>query len=191
MDIASNNLLIRVMKTPNPLAVKLVVNFVLKQTGSCTFTKKQELSQIPLLLKLFEIPGVHQLFVFENQITLSHKNTLSFDDIKQQSTDIIKTQASNHDPCFTTPQEAKIKKQQASLSGLALKADAILDRTIRPGLQADGGDLQIISFKGDIVKISYQGACGSCPSATTGTLDAIENILRYELQNENIQVQPV
>ena len=71
------------------------------------------------------------------------------------------------------------------------KAEEVLDRTIRPGLQADGGDLEILSFKGNKVEIAYQGACGGCPSSYMGTLDAIENILRYELQNEKIEVYPV
>jgi len=38
--------------------------------------------------------------------------------------------------------------------------------------------------------VSYQGACGTCPSSTTGTLMAIEGILR-EQYNPEIEVIPV
>ncbi|MEZ4871765.1 MAG: NifU family protein [Bdellovibrionales bacterium] len=66
-----------------------------------------------------------------------------------------------------------------------------MDRTIRPGLQADGGDLEILEFKDNEIKILYMGACGDCPSAMMGTLDAIQNILRHELGNDELRVRPV
>ena len=64
----------------------------------------------------------------------------------------------------------------------------ILDNTIRPGLQMDGGDIQIIGFDGLNLTVNYQGACGSCPSASMGTLKAIESILRDQY-NPEITVQ--
>jgi Fe-S cluster biogenesis protein NfuA len=51
---------------------------------------------------------------------------------------------------------------------------------VRPGLQADGGDLEILELDGNILTIRYEGACGGCPSAMMGTLQAIEGILRTE-----------
>ena len=58
--------------------------------------------------------------------------------------------------------------------------DAILDRTIRPSLQADGGDVELVDFEKNILTVQYQGACGGCPSSMTATLDAIRQILRDE-----------
>ena len=58
-------------------------------------------------------------------------------------------------------------------------------------MNADGGDVEIISFENDELRIMYQGACGGCPSAMMGTLDAIQNILRHELDNQNIIVIPI
>ena len=73
----------------------------------------------------------------------------------------------------------------------AIQIEEILDRTIRPGLQADGGDIDVVSFADNELRILYQGACGGCPSSMMGTLDAIQGILREELQNFNLVVQPV
>ena len=42
----------------------------------------------------------------------------------------------------------------------------------------DGGDIHIVSYDGMNLIVNYQGACGSCPSSTMGTLKAIESILR-------------
>ena len=49
----------------------------------------------------------------------------------------------------------------------------------------------VVEFKNNTVKIIYQGACGGCPSSTMGTLDAIQSILRHELGNEEIVVEPI
>ena len=36
---------------------------------------------------------------------------------------------------------------------------------IRPSLQADGGDIELVDYEDGIVKVRLKGACGSCPSA--------------------------
>jgi Fe-S cluster biogenesis protein NfuA len=57
----------------------------------------------------------------------------------------------------------------------------LLDTRIRPGLAGDGGGLEVISFDGQTLQISYHGACGSCPSSTSGTLRYIEGLLQEEV----------
>lgn len=43
--------------------------------------------------------------------------------------------------------------------------------SIRPALQADGGDIQLVSIENGVVKVRLTGACGGCPmSAMTMTL---------------------
>ena len=191
MLIESKDILVRVMETPNPLAVKLVVNFPLKMEGKASFTQRGQLDKHPLLSRLFDITGVHQLHVFENQVSLSHKGELSFDEVGRQAEQIIKKWGGGHEPDFQLEQEPINQRNQDNLSEEQCKIEEILDRTVRPGLQADGGDLEVVSVKGNKIEISYQGACGGCPSSYMGTLYAIENILRHELSNDQIEVFPV
>ena len=60
----------------------------------------------------------------------------------------------------------------------------ILDERIRPALMSDGGWLEVVDLKDDTLSIRYQGACGSCPSAISGTLMAIEGMLKQEVDPE-------
>jgi Fe-S cluster biogenesis protein NfuA len=46
--------------------------------------------------------------------------------------------------------------------------------TIRPALQADGGDIQFVSVDKGVVKVRLQGACGSCPMATMTLKQGVE-----------------
>ncbi|HSU26227.1 MAG TPA: NifU family protein, partial [Pyrinomonadaceae bacterium] len=59
--------------------------------------------------------------------------------------------------------------------------NAILDERIRPYLAGDGGWLEVVGLEENRLKIRYEGACGSCPSSLTGTLMAIENMIRDEI----------
>ena len=46
-----------------------------------------------------------------------------------------------------------------------VKIQETLEQEIRPGLQADGGDLDLIDIVGDRVVVKLQGSCAGCPSA--------------------------
>ena len=70
------------------------------------------------------------------------------------------------------------------------RIEEILDKTVRPYLQGDGGDLDVVDYTDNIVLVNYVGACGTCPSSLAGTLTAIESTLRAEI-NPNIRVVSV
>ena len=76
-----------------------------------------------------------------------------------------------------------------------LKAvDATIDKYIRQMLIMDGGDMEVLDIKENgthfDIYIRYLGACNGCASSSTGTLFAIENILKEKL-DENIRVLPI
>ncbi|WP_072681173.1 iron-sulfur cluster assembly scaffold protein [Arcobacter sp. LA11] len=72
--------------------------------------------------------------------------------------------------------------------------DGILDTDIRPMLMMDGGNMEIIDIKENIphydLYIRYLGACNGCASGDTGTLYAIESVLKQKV-DENIRVLPI
>ena len=52
---------------------------------------------------------------------------------------------------------------------------------LRAMLQADGGDLEVVSIKGSDVQLSLKGACACCPHATMTLKQGIERALREEV----------
>ena len=70
------------------------------------------------------------------------------------------------------------------------KIEEILDTTVRMYLQGDGGDIEIVSLNGHQLEVRYEGACGTCPSSTSATLEAIQGILREQFDPE-LEVIPV
>ena len=68
--------------------------------------------------------------------------------------------------------------------------EKVIDESIRPYLQGDGGDIELDLVKGNEVVISFQGACGSCPSSASGTLRGIERSLRQQVDPDGRHPQP-
>ena len=60
------------------------------------------------------------------------------------------------------------------------KVEAALAQ-IRPALQADGGDVELIDVNGGVVKLRLTGACGSCPMATMTLQHGIERVLKEHI----------
>ncbi len=178
---------LQVQGTPNPNALKFVLNVPVKSDGKVTYKTAEDCMQNPLARHLFSVPHVVEVYFFENYITITQDGQGDWDTLEDQIKSTILQHIKEHDPNFkTATTQQPVRNPQ--LSAEIIRIEEILDQTIRPALQSDGGDLQILGLDGNILTINYQGACGSCPSSTMGTLKAIENILKEEF-NPNIEVQ--
>jgi NifU-like protein len=84
--------------------------------------------------------------------------------------------------------------EDLTVVGQLKMVEAVIDEDIRPMLIMDGGNLEIIDIKSDEgnidIYIRYLGACSGCASSSTGTLYAIESVLREKLSSA-IRVLPV
>lgn len=174
--------------TPNPNAYKFVMNHDVKKGGKATYRDPGECDN-ELSRLLFDIPGLEQVHFFENVITATINPSVEFSHLEDRIKDTIKFALPRHDANFQQEEE-KAAPSRDDLPEDLRQIEEILDRTIRPGLQADGGGLEILSYVDNQLSIRYQGACGGCPSSTMGTLQAIQSILQHEF-DPDIEVVPV
>jgi Fe-S cluster biogenesis protein NfuA len=56
----------------------------------------------------------------------------------------------------------------------------VLDK-IRPSLQADGGDVELVDVENGIVKVKLKGACAGCPMSQMTLKNGIERLLKNEI----------
>ena len=69
------------------------------------------------------------------------------------------------------------------------RVETALDR-VRPMLQVDGGDIQLIDVSGVDITVRLVGACSHCPSSTMTMQEGVERVLRQEIPElKNIFVQ--
>ncbi len=61
------------------------------------------------------------------------------------------------------------------------KIEDIINR-IKPSLQADGGDVELVEVTEDgVIKVKLTGACGSCPMSMLTLKMGIERIIKEEV----------
>lgn len=66
----------------------------------------------------------------------------------------------------------------------------IISEEIQPFIALDAGGVEVLALEGLEVKIAYEGACVTCPSATGATLNAIQEMLRAKVHPQ-LRVEPV
>jgi Fe-S cluster biogenesis protein NfuA len=170
---------INIEPTPNPDALKFIVTPALLKSGTRSFKDFGAAVGDPLASAVFALGGVTSVFYMDRFVTVNKESS-------QEWSSLI-------DPICDAIEDLKVDDSaEGEPKGLATDADAdanaklkkihdLLDTRIRPGLAGDGGGLEVISFDGTTLQISYHGACGSCPSASSGTLRYIEGLLQDEV----------
>jgi len=72
-------------------------------------------------------------------------------------------------------------EQQQSTPSIREKVQGVIN-LIRPAVQADGGDIELVDVKDDgVVQIRFHGACHGCPSSTMTLQMGIERNLREKV----------
>lgn len=165
--------------TPNPQALKFVVNETLLKRTARQYGKKEDAASDPLALGIFGLEGVVSVFYMNNFITIEKEKETGWGKIQKPLIAFL-----NDFELTSIPEEVEKTGMTESESEMYEKINDVIDRLVRPALANDGGGLEVLGLDGNIVKIHYQGACGSCPSAVNGTLRAIENLLRRDVNPE-------
>ncbi|MBI5042797.1 MAG: NifU family protein [Nitrospirae bacterium] len=60
------------------------------------------------------------------------------------------------------------------------RVEEVLD-TIRPSLQMDGGDIELVDVVDNVAKVRLKGACGTCPSSIYTLKMGVERILMQKI----------
>lgn len=180
--ITAENIDIDIQPTPNPNALKFILNYPVKNEGNSTYKSPSECGENHLALELFKVRGIDQLHFFDNVISITKFSYEDWNSVETQVHKVILECMPSHNADYNDPNPEAERRR--NLSPELQEIENILDKTIRPGLQGDGGDIQALTYSENILMVKYQGACGTCPSSTTGTLEAIKSILRDEINPE-------
>lgn len=66
----------------------------------------------------------------------------------------------------------------------------VVDKYIRQALQADGGDIEIVDFRDNVLSVRLQGACSCCPHARMTLENAVGNTIRQAV-SQDIEIKSV
>lgn len=74
---------------------------------------------------------------------------------------------------------------------LAEEVRLVLQEQVLPGVHRDGGHIELVDVREGVVRVHLEGACSSCPAATSTLRDGVERALRRSLGSRVVRVEQV
>jgi Fe-S cluster biogenesis protein NfuA len=169
-------------ETPNPNAVKFILREPVSNGTARSFGSATQAQGDALAKALFEVGHVVSVFYMDRMITVEKDDEGDWDELLPTLAVPIRAAES-----VASSAAAAVGGSIAAITSddpRLVRINEILDEKVRPALMGDGGYLEILGLHDHTLSIRYQGACGSCPSSLTGTLMAIEGMLKQEVDPE-------
>ena len=179
-----------IQETPNPNAVKFILKEPVSYGTSHSFKTVEDAASDQLAKSLYEVGDIVSVFYMDKMITVEKTDEAEWDEILPalavpiRAAESVKSSNGNGNGNGAAQAVGGAIAAAASDNPKIAQINELLDERIRPYLASDGGWLEVVELEGSTLKIRYEGACGSCPSSLTGTLMAIENMIKDEIDPE-------
>ena len=171
---------LNVEATPNPHALKFVVDGRVTEGGARSFETPAEAGTHPLAQALFELGDVKTVFFMPSFVTVSKEPATDWSDLQPRIEDVLARGGEASAAAPVRPASGATALTETDRE-LLPRIEEVFETRVRPALAGDGGGLDIVSLENYTLTIRYQGACGSCPSSISGTLRAIEHMIRVDV----------
>lgn len=185
--------------TPNPAALKFNLNGRAIAQGAMAFNNEIEAEADPFAETMFSFGVVDALLIQDRFVSVTLNSAEEWELLIDPIIQTIEESLVFYDNAAEDDTEKKasildeVDLAQFDTFSDPVKEeviDAFMDENIRPLLAADGGNVMVEDLEDNVLKIRYQGACGSCSKAESGTLAAIQSILQKNLsQNLTVLIQ--
>ncbi len=164
-------------RTPNPDAMRFVLGEPLTNGVTRSFEDSAEAEHDELAKALFNIENVINVYYVDKYITVTQNGNAVWSELLRKLAPPIREAK----PQLDVEEDEEVhasKEVQDTDDPRLIQINQLLDEQVRPYLLADGGGLKVVGLDGNRLKVHYQGACGTCPTATSGTLYAIESMVK-------------
>lgn len=164
-------------RTPNPDAMRFVLGEALTNGVTKSYEKAQDVEDDELAEALFAIDNVINVYYVNKYVTVTQDGEAVWSELLRKLAPPIR-EAKPLTNAFEDEEVHETKEVQETDDERMKKIRTMLDEQVRPYLLADGGGLKVLGLNGNRLKVHYQGSCGTCPTATSGTLYAIESMVK-------------
>lgn len=170
--------------TPNPESQMFVTNLHLLPNYVAEFKNKEAAVESELAQRLFEIPFVSAVFISNNFVTVTKKADYEWYEITPELREAIRSfLASGKAPVskalFEKGNPAPVSQDNnAADTDPEARIKELLDKYVKPAVEADGGHIAFRSFTEGIVNLALQGSCSGCPSSSITLKSGIEGLLK-------------
>jgi len=163
--------------TPNPGVMKFVSNKLLtKKTQE--FFKVEDTKGWPLIAEIFSFPFIQEIFIATNYISIKKIDSIDWSDVSNQIRIFIQDKLNNNIKVCEINNHPKSQNKKYKKTKLMIDIEEVINTSIRPNIQMDGGDIELVSCKDGVVELFLKGACSGCPSSQMTLKSGIEVLLK-------------
>ena len=173
-----------IQETPNPNAVKFILKEPVTNGVARQFDSADKAEGDPLAKALFATGNVVSVFYMDRMVTVEKTDEGDWDEMLPQLAIPIRAAEATTGGTSASADASSLGGPLAAVMSddpRLVQINELRDETVRPALMGDGGYLEVLGIRDNTLSIRYQGACGSCPSSLTGTLMAIEGMIKQEV----------
>ena len=184
--------------TPNPCAVKFILNCHVSLDNPKIFDHPDQCQESNLAKKLLFLDDVTTIFFGDDFITVTKNEQGNWEQMQPQIMQAILDHFALGLNIFNEGASVKthIKTDSSSVTDeVEKKILQVIEDYIMPAVVMDGGGILYHGFKDGVVKISLTGACKGCPQSTITLKHGIETTLKYHVPEiekvESIEDEPL
>ncbi len=176
--------ILHVSGTPNPLAKKFHADVLVTGPSPLSYPDAPSAQGNSVAKALFDIEGITNVFMLDQVVTVNIANAEDWEQLQPEISMILEEyleeytdsslEESGLEGDIAFPEDFFAMDLELQVNHL----ERVLDLKVRPGLAGDGGGIQLMGIDGKIVYVYYLGACGSCPSSSSATLNYISQTLK-------------
>tara|TARA_Y100000741_G_C18250681_1_gene557177 strand:- start:1248 stop:1811 length:564 start_codon:yes stop_codon:yes gene_type:complete len=178
--------------TPNPLTIKFLPGRVVMEQGTVFYESNKDIKSSPLAKRLFGQDGVESVFLGNDFISVTKKESSDWQILKPIILGAITDHYNANEEIYISnldDQKDKLDKENTD-TDIVKQIKELIETRVRPAVAMDGGDIIYDGFKEGVVYLKMQGACSGCPSSTATLKMGIENMLKHYVP-EVKEVRPV
>ena len=130
--------------TPNPHALKFILNEKILNLETRQFSNKEEAENDPFAKGIFEIDGVVSVFYMDKFVSIEKSKEANWGQIQRPLISFLKSFDKS-----LIPEEKNAKPLDENSSELLKQINELLDQRVRPALAGDGGGLEVLGMEGN------------------------------------------
>eukprot|EP00397_Hematodinium_sp_SG-2012_P025739 GEMP01026913.1.p1 GENE.GEMP01026913.1~~GEMP01026913.1.p1 ORF type:complete len:222 (+),score=29.55 GEMP01026913.1:38-703(+) len=176
-------------QTPNPESIMFYPQgkSVLGENAKAkSYIERHGCHESPLATALFKINGVNQILLGQRHITITKGHSASWDHIKP-NVELVVSQffAAQIPPINPTAIEYYDTQKPVAIEfdpsdePIEKQIEELLMTRVQPFVQQDGGDIEFLEYKDNVVYIKMQGACAGCPKSNITLNFQIKNLVQH------------
>lgn len=173
------NVQISVETTPNPATLKFQISQKINDTSE-DFANSAEAFRSPLASKLFGFPWTERVFIGTDFVSVTKQDWVDWEILADPLMGLIKEHIESGEPIISASPQQHSSQEGFSEndSPIVRQIKQILNAEIRPAVAMDGGDIQYVDYKDQVLSIQMKGSCVGCPSSTATLKQGIEVRMR-------------